>query len=330
VTDAQPSAPPTQTPAPPAQTAPPPASQWTVEVDITLELAADLIRSQFPEVAASQVTVLATGWDNIAFVVDGQWLFRFPRREIAVPGVMREIAVLPKLAARLPLPVPDPKFAGQPSARYPWPFFGARLLPGTELADAGLTDTELAPAAVAVGEFLRVLHDPDLVPLTDGDGLPEDPMRRASPPVRAVRARETLDRLIAAGIVPPGSDAALLLDRASHAPDPAGPLVISHGDLHIRHLLVDAGGAATGVIDWGDLCLADPAVDLSMAYFGFAGPQRAALLAAYARPVTAERELAARTLAISLAASLAEYAADDNRPVLLSESLAGLTRATAP
>jgi aminoglycoside phosphotransferase (APT) family kinase protein len=312
------------------QTSPPPTSQWAVEVDVTPELAADLIRDQFPGVTAAQVTVLATGWDNIAFVVDGQWLFRFPRRQIAVPGVMREIAILPKLAPRLPLPVPDPQFAGQPSAHYPWPFFGARLLPGTELADAGLTETQRAPAAMAVGDFLRVLHAPDLVPLTDGAGLPEDPMRRASPPVRAVRAREILDRLIAAGIVPPGGDAALLLDRASDAPHPAGPLVISHGDLHIRHLLVDAGGDAAGVIDWGDLCLADPAVDLSFAYFGFAGPQRAALLAAYARPVTAERELAARTLAISLAASLAEYAADDNRPVLLQESLAGLTRATAP
>lgn len=323
MTDVQPSAPPTQT-------APPPTSQWAVEVDVTPELAADLIRDQFPEVTAGQVTVLATGWDNIVYVVDEQWLFRFPRREVAVPGVQREIALLPKLAPRLPLPVPDPQFAGQPSARYPWPFFGTWPLPGNELADAGLTDTELAPAAVAVGEFLRVLHDPELVPLADGAGLPEDPMRRASPPVRAVRARETLDRLIAAGIVPPGSDAALLLDRASDAPHPNGPLVISHGDLHIRHLLVDPSGAAAGVIDWGDLCLADPAVDLSIAYFGFAGPQRAALLAAYARPVTAERELAARTLAISLAASLAEYAADDNRPVLLAESLAGLTRATAP
>jgi aminoglycoside phosphotransferase (APT) family kinase protein len=305
------------------------ASQWAVEVDVTPQLAAALIRDQFPGLAAGQVTVLATGWDNIAFVVDGQWLFRFPRRQIAVPGVQREIAVLPKLAPRLPLPIPDPQFAGQPSARYPWPFFGARLLPGTELADAGLTDTQRAPAAASVGRFLRTLHDPDLVPLTDGAGLPVDPMRRASPSVRAGRAREVLGRLAAAGIVPPGSDASRLLDRADHSADPTGALVINHGDLHIRHMLVDSSGAAAGVIDWGDLCLADPAVDLSIAYFGFAGPERAALLSAYGRPVPAERELAARALAVSLAASLAEYAADEGRPVLLRESLAGLTRATA-
>jgi aminoglycoside phosphotransferase (APT) family kinase protein len=80
------------------------------------------------------------------------------------------------------------------------------------------------------------------------------------------------------------------------------------------------------VIDWGDLCLADPAVDLSLAYGAFAGPARAALLAAYG-PVPPARELAARVLAVSLCAALAEYAADEDRPVLLAESLAGLRRA---
>jgi hypothetical protein len=86
------------------------ASQWTAEVDVTPQLAADLIRDQFPDVGARQVAVLATGWDNVAFLVDGQWLFRFPRRAVAVPGVQREIAVLPRLAPRY---LADHKYARQ-------------------------------------------------------------------------------------------------------------------------------------------------------------------------------------------------------------------------
>jgi hypothetical protein len=70
-------------------------------------------------------------------------------------------------------------------------------------------------------------------------------------------------------------------------------------------------------------------VDLSIAYFGFAGKPRADLLSAYAWPVGAQRELAARAAAISLAASLAEYAADDGRAALLQECVAGLRRAVA-
>lgn len=277
--------------------------------------------------------MLATGWDNTAFVVNGQWLFRFPRRQIAVPGVQREIAVLPRLAARLPLPIPDPRFVGQPSSRYPWPFFGAGLLPGRELADSGLSDSERAGAAASVGRFLRVLHDPGLVALVDDAGLPVDPMRRGSAPVRAHRARAVLDRLVHRGIWPADSDVSRFLDQAERTARAAdggpggGPLVVSHGDLHVRHLLVDQDGSATGIIDWGDLCLADPAVDLSIAYFGFAGKARADLLSAYGRPVGAERELAARACAVSLAAIQAEYAAADGRPVLLQECVAGLRRA---
>lgn len=192
------------------------------------------------------------------------------------------------------------------------------------------------------------------VSLVEGAGLPVDPMRRASAPVRARRAREVLDRLVHGGIWPADSDICRFLDQAEReavetgsaagvagATEPGGtlaagdgvsgrgPLVVSHGDLHVRHLLVDRDGSAAGVIDWGDLCLADPAVDLSIAYFGFAGKARADLLSAYGRPVSAERELAARACAISLAASQAEYAAADGRPSLLQECIAGLRRAVA-
>jgi aminoglycoside phosphotransferase (APT) family kinase protein len=377
----------------------PAGPMWTAEIVVTAEFAADLIGEQFPDLAGGPVTVLETGWDNTAFVVGGQWLFRFPRRQVAVPGVQREIAVLPRLAPRLPLPIPDPQYVGQPSARYPWPFFGARLLAGGELAESGLADADRRGAAASIGSFLRALHDPGLVPLADGAGLPVDPMRRASPPVRAGRAREVLDRLVRRGLWPADSEVGRFLDQAEREPEGArpdgsgasqaepdagtapasgasgsgasgsgasgggasgggasgggasgggasgsgasgsgasgsgapgtGPLVVSHGDLHVRHVLVDSAGGATGVIDWGDLCLADPAVDLSIAYLGFAGQARADLLSSYGRPVTARRELAARTCALSVGVALAEYAADEDRAVLLQESLAGLRRAVA-
>lgn len=313
---------------------PAPVVPWAPEVDVTPELAAGLIGDQFPDLAAAPITALATGWDNTAFLVDDRWLFRFPRREIAVPGVRREIAVLPRLAPLLPLPIPNPTFIGQPSDRYGWPFFGTSMLPGRELADSDLPDPERVRAAESAGRFLRALHDPALAALPECGGLPVDPMRRASARARADRAREVLARLARANIWRPGEDVDRLLDDAERDREDAeagrrADLVVCHGDLHVRHLLVDARGAATGVIDWGDLCLGDPAVDLGIAYLGFAGQARAALLAAYGRPVSTRQELAARTLAISLAAYLAEYAAADRRPVLLAEALAGLRRAVS-
>jgi aminoglycoside phosphotransferase (APT) family kinase protein len=54
--------------------------------------------------------------------------------------------------------------------------------------------------------------------------------------------------------------------------------VFSHNDLGIEHVLVDpAGWAVTGVIDWSDAALVDPAVDVGLLYRDL-GPPALALV----------------------------------------------------
>lgn len=306
---------------------PPPAPEWAPEREVGEETAAALIGERFAELRGAPVERLATGWDNTVFLVGGEWVFRFPRRRIAVAGVEREIAVLPALAPRLPLPVPVPRFAGEPSAGFPWPFWGARIIRGREFADVRPPDEERAVLAAEIGAFLRALHDPARV-REAGDGLPLDPMRRGDPALRAERTSGRLDALAALGLWErdPAVDGFLTAARAWRPPE--GDPVIVHGDLHVRHLLLAPDGRAAGVIDWGDVCLADPAVDLSLAYAAFDGAAREAFLAAYG-PVPPDREAAARTLALNLSATLAEYAAATGRRALLAESLAGIGRAVS-
>lgn len=191
------------------------------------------------------------------------------------------------------------------------------MLPGQELAL--VPDVDRTAAAEGLGAFLRALHD-----LPAPAHLPVDPMDRAAPRLRAGRTREWLDSLSAAGAltVPPEVDALVDLDLGA----PAGPHVLVHGDLHLRHLLVLADGRPSGVIDWGDTCRADPAVDLSLAYAAFDGRAREALLASYGA-VDAERELRARSLAVGLCAGLAQAALATGDDVLLAEYLRGITRA---
>ncbi|WP_433235127.1 phosphotransferase [Actinomadura nitritigenes] len=307
--------------------APPPAPEWEPEHEVTEEAAAALVGARFPGLAGAPVEALATGWDNTVFLVGGEWAFRFPRRRIAVPGVEREIAVLPAIAPRLPLPIPEPCFIAGPSEEFPWPFWGARMIPGRELAEVRPPDEDRAALAEGVGAFLRALHDPALA-AEAGEGLPLDPMKRADPAVRAARTHPRLDSLVRLGVWERDAAVMDLLAGARRRDAPDGGPVIVHGDLHVRHVLLDRDGRAAGVIDWGDLCRADPAVDLSIAYAGFAGPARAALLAAYG-PVPPEREAAARVLALNLSATLAEWAASTGRAALLAEALAGIGRAVA-
>ncbi len=302
-------------------------AEWDAEHTVSEKQAAALVGDRFAHLRGAPVRVLATGWDNTVFLVGGRWVFRFPRREMALPGVRREIAALPALAPRLPLPVPVPELIGRPGNGYPWPFWGARLIPGDELAETGLEGAARTRAAAGLGEFLRALHDPALVGEAGAD-LPRDPFRRGDPAVRAPMARVRLARLAGDGVFTPDARVERLLAEGERLGPSGEADVVSHGDLHMRHLLVGGDARAAGVIDWGDLCLADPAVDLSLAYGGFEGAARAELLSAYG-PVGADRELRARVLAVFLCAALAEYAASTGRQRLLAEVLAGIGRAVA-
>src|SRR5688500_6163363 len=225
--------------------------EWDPEVEVEEDRARALIETQFPELRDTSIREIATGWDNVVHLVDERWAFRFPRRAIAVPGVQREIEVLPRLAAHLPLPIPNPRFVGVPSDDYPWPWFGAAYLPGVELADAKLPDERRVELGSALGAFLRALHRPALARLV-GRELPVDPMRRADMGSRIPHARRRLDAVIAAGLWRPTDAVERLLAEATGLPPPPRTLVL-HGDLHVRHVLVDEHGGATGVIDAGEL-----------------------------------------------------------------------------
>jgi aminoglycoside phosphotransferase (APT) family kinase protein len=299
--------------------------RWAPERPSATARAATLIAAAFPTLRGRPVEPLAEGWDNTVFLVGGTWVFRFPRRQLAVPGFRRELAVLPRIATRLPLPVPEPEFvADDDDPVDPWPFAGARLLPGRELADTGLPDGERRAAAAAVGAFLRQLHAAPTRQAAPA-GLPLDPMGRAWPRARIDDTRTQLRQLVEQGTWAGDPGVQALLAEAERLDAPARPPVLVHGDLHVRHVLLDDGGSAVGVLDWGDVCLADPAVDLALAYTAFSGPARAAFLTAYGE-VDAERELRARALGVRLSAFLTAYAADVDRPALLAEALAGLRR----
>lgn len=277
---------------------------WDPDVDVTPELARRLIDGQLPELAGRPLEHIASGWDNAVFLVDGAWAVRFPRRAVAVPGVRREIALLQGIAPRLPLPIPVPAFVGRPAADYPWPFFAAPFIAGDEPARVALDDAARGALAAPLATFLRALHAPSLA-AEIGERLPVDPMRRADMGFRVPMARRRLEEAAAAGIVDLRADAAELLAEAEPLP-PGVPSVVAHGDLHLRHLVVTPEGRAAGVIDWGDLCLGDPSIDLVLAWGLLPAAARPAFAAAYG-PIDEAAWLRSRLLSMFLAVVLAVY-----------------------
>jgi aminoglycoside phosphotransferase (APT) family kinase protein len=291
---------------------------WTAEAHVDVALARELIAEQFAPLPRSSVELLSEGWDYVVYLVDGEWTFRFPRRERVVAGTEREIRVLGRIAEHLPVAVPAPVHVGRPGGRFPWPFYGARFLPGVEASEAALSDHGRAQLARPLARALRALHAPELLAEV-GAELPFDPIGRSDMSVRVPRTREAL-----AAVAFRSREIDELLEFAAALP-PSKPTAVCHGDLHFRQLLVD-GDDLTGIIDWVDVCRSDPGVDLQLLWSFFPPAARDEFLAEYGR-VSEDSLIRARLLALFLNATLARYGRAEGFPAVEAEALAGLERA---
>ena len=295
--------------------------QWDPEITVDTALAGRLLAEQFPELARQPIKLLSWGWDNTVYAVGEDWVFRFPRREIVVQGLETEIEFLPKLAPLLPVAIPVPQHVGVPSEAFPWPFFGAQLLPGVELCDT--PDGSRNQLATEVGRFLKRLHSREVMDAV-GKRLPENWTRRADMQRRVPFTIEKLAAIEDLWRAP--EHVYTLLEEARHLAPPAVQAVC-HGDLHFRHVLV-ADGRVSGFIDWIDLCRGDPALDLQLVWSVLPHEARGHFFAAYGE-VDEKTLLRARVIALSLGGALLEYGHHEGLASVEREALASLDRASS-
>ena len=300
---------------------------WAAEEVVSPELAARLVDEQFPDLAPARVVGLGVGWDNTAYRVNDGYVFRFPRREIAVPLLETEARVLPAIAGRLPLPVPVPSHLGRPGPTFRWPFVGYRFLEGQTACRARLDETERISVAEALGQFLAALH---AIPVDEvvALGVGGDSIGRLDLTTRVPRALEVMDRIPRQAL---GVDARMLrgLIESSAAIRAPAAHVLAHGDLYVRHLLVDPQRRLCGVIDWGDLHVGNPAVDLSAAHAFLPLAARSAFMRAYGRRVPAPTWWLARFRALFSALCILDYGRQTGDADLEHEARISLANAAA-
>src|SRR5438445_12179587 len=106
--------------------------EWEPERVVDRVTACALLESCFPELGNVHAVPYGAGWDNTVYLINGRLVFRFPRRQISLPGIELEGKVLKEIAEALPLAVPVPRYFWTGDARlsYPWPFIGYRLIRG--------------------------------------------------------------------------------------------------------------------------------------------------------------------------------------------------------
>lgn len=301
---------------------------WSPKHTVPESLARALIEAQFDELAPIRIEPFGVGWDNTAFLVNETFVFRFPRRQIAVEFLEAEIRVLPRIAGRLPLPVPVPTLVGRPEQRFPWPFAGHRMIAGRTACAAGLDDQQRAQSAEPLARFLAALHAirrDEAISL----GAPPDTLGRIDLDKRVPRTRVQLGQIARLGLFEDvGRFDAVVDDVLSAAPEAADDrsadsLSLVHGDLYARHLLVDDYGVLCGVIDWGDVHWGHPAIDLSIAH-GFLPPAARDVFRETYGPIGDPTWRLARFRALVHAATVVTYGHEIDDGALVREGLLSL------
>jgi aminoglycoside 2''-phosphotransferase len=229
------------------------------ELPLDARLVRQLLDAQFPILKDSSIVFLRQGWDNSAWLVDRQWIFRFPRRLARQVWLESELAVLGLLAERpQPVLVPTPVYRGKPGRQYPCRFMGYRRLEGTPGDHFDIHSIERQTTARRLGELLTQLHSIDLESAAaNGVQSFESTAHEAVDDVVAMR--DTVLPRLPEELVPvcaPFLHGTCTLPRAE-----VERWSLIHSDLVDEHVLFDAGGRVTGVIDWGDACLSNPAFD---------------------------------------------------------------------
>jgi aminoglycoside phosphotransferase (APT) family kinase protein len=224
----------------------------TAEVTIDPSFVRALLQEQQADLAHLSLTEVAEGWDNKLFRLGDDLTVRVPRRAASAALIEHEQQWLPRLSPRLPLPVPVPLRVGRPGCGFPWSWSVVPWFPGESALLAPPPD--LATTAVALGRFLRALHQPA------PESAPHNPWRGVPLAARAKAVREYLQQLD--GLIDRGAVLGLW-ERVLSTPPWSGPLLWIHGDLHPGNLLINSG-RLSAVIDFGDLAAGDPATDLSV------------------------------------------------------------------
>ena len=221
-----------------------------------------LVHEQFPELLCDEAEMLGEGMDCSAWLIDGRCVFRFPKRETGAECLQNEIRVLPHIAARLPVPVSTPRWIGTPTPECAWPFAGYELIAGRSVCDVSIPDSAASKFARSLARFLKTLHSISVEEARELEA-PIDEWRRLAVDYRCDFARERLQQAEKLGSI---SNTSKWLSRLEEI-EAASPLAklqsLVHGDLYSKHVLIDEDFQLTGIIDWGDVHIGHPAVDLA-------------------------------------------------------------------
>lgn len=213
---------------------------------------------QFSNYDLAAIQFVTQGWDSLVLDINNEYIFRFPRRETTRQQFLKEIGLLPELKKTLSYPIPNFEFIHLAQQELAQSFIGYRKLPGISL-DQGTARSQHIIAQL--GTFLAELHHfpvEEAVRLQIPFASPQDWRQNYLDFYRWVRTY-CFPEMQAIEI---SHFSAVWEDFLGDEHNFAFQTVLIHGDLVNEHILYDPNRVSlSGIIDWGDARIGDPALD---------------------------------------------------------------------
>jgi aminoglycoside 2''-phosphotransferase len=222
------------------------------------------IKSNFSELEISSFKLIGEGMDSKAYLLNDNFIFRFPKMADTSEKLEREIKILPLLKKVVTISMPEFIYTGvMPRTRYK--FVGYRCIAGKAF-EYDLFDNLGKDTKKVVEQIASFIKQVQMFPIDEAirsgvetldlknkyvDIFEETKMKVY--PLVAAEVKYYLEQLFSN----------FLGDEKNFKNNP----VLLHGDLSPEHIFFDCNtNSILGIIDFGDICVGDPDYELRFLY----------------------------------------------------------------
>lgn len=216
--------------------------------------AREQISKNIPELVIYKIQKIGEGTGNVAYEVNNDLIFRFPKGPANIVQLAQEIILQPLLSKHSSLSYP--KFDYLPTNHS---FVGYKKLDGDPLILEMADYVSWEMFAEQIGSFLNQLHS---IPknVLDNLGILVEDKSYSDWQAHSLPIYKKTKQLIPCKYY---SEIESFFN--TKPPDENTGKVLCHNDLGIEHILVSCD-KVSGIIDWGGVAIADPACDFARIY----------------------------------------------------------------
>jgi aminoglycoside 2''-phosphotransferase len=228
-------------------------------MEMDIKLCKKIIEKSFPQIHVDNVAQVLEGWGSDVFEINGRLIFRFPKWPERERATQMEINLLPELAKVLSVQIPHFEFIGKHNNET---FIGYWKIPGVPLASCnynrGNLATQLAKIMTEMHRFPAHIATKLKVPKPDWRKEYEEFYRRVRDKAFPLMNEALQMRAVSVW-------EGFLENENNFKFEP----VFIHRDLSgDQHILCNPERPEiTGIIDWEDSCIGDPAIDFTGLYW---------------------------------------------------------------